>query len=204
VLGTVTSNGACLGISLWWLLKRSLGDDFWTWFGPPRSAAPTGEENGKSGEPVDFIKEVMNAQELLVGGRPDGLFAAKVSDIRKMNVDGAINYILAKANDSLRKEEDTMNLGAPVSWGNLAEVATLKPGFALINFYKELWGGHAVAAHIFLNGKIEWMDPNIGEVEMGNRADFKSWVEKDVGKVYKIAPLDQAIIQLFSAKLHQL
>jgi hypothetical protein len=194
VLGTVTSNGACLGISLWWLVKRSLGDDFWTWFGPPRSAAPSAPGDGKAGEPVDFIKEVMNAQKLLVGGQPDGVFDAKVSDVRKMNVDAAINYIAAK-NDKLRKNEGVIDLGKPVSWGRLAEAATLNPGFALINFYRELWGGHAVAAHILHDGRIEWMDPNIGEVDMASRDALKRWAETDVGKVYNFAALDEAIIQ---------
>jgi hypothetical protein len=195
VLGTVTSNGACMGISLWWIIKRSLGDDFWKWFGPPKSASrDTSAENGNAGEPMDFIKEVMNAQGHLLGPEPDGNFNATVSDIYKMNLDAATNYIAAK-NDKLRKNEGVVDLGKPIPWGRLAEAATLKPGFALINFWKVRWGGHAVAAHILHDGRIEWMDPNIGEVDMASRDALKRWVETDVGKVYNFAALDEAIIQ---------
>src|SRR5436309_3059095 len=83
-LPTVSTNGACQGISMWWIIKRALGEDFWDWLGAPKVAAPSSPNmNGKAGEPILWIKEIMHLQK--------GLNLR-----RAQNHDAAINYILSK------------------------------------------------------------------------------------------------------------
>jgi hypothetical protein len=209
VLGTVTTNGACLGISLWWIIKRSRGDDFWTWFGPPRSAAPTGPEDGKAGEPILVIKE-QTAQKTL------NLMPPTINS-REMHLDAATNYMIAKSTNGLVRKQKPLVLAGPVDWTVLAGEATKTPGFAFIALYWAGWGSHAVAAHIAPNGYIEWMDPNIGEVEKENTGALKEWFERVVGpQTYGRPPLDNVRIQLLdptrpdtrfppaSGKLHEM
>jgi hypothetical protein len=193
--GTAMSNGACQGISMWWIIKRSLGDpekipeaDFWTWFGPPKSAAPTAAGNGKAGEPVQAIREVMEEQDFLLSPK----FITSVSSQRQMNHDAATNYIVAKSNNRLVKKEILWAM-TNVSWTDLVTQATKTQGFAFIGFSIKGWGGHAVAAHIFPKGAssayIEFMDPNIGEVEKITSTGLKEWYADGFAKKnYGAAP----------------
>jgi hypothetical protein len=200
MFGTATSNGACLGISAWWIIKRSLGDDFWTWFGPPKSAAPTAAGNGIAGEPIAAIQEMMRAQDLLLGRERDGGFAPG-SKLNQMNADAATNYIVAKSNNRLFKKEILWAM-TNVSWTDLVTQATKTQGFAFIGFSVKGWGGHAVAAHIFPNrasaAYIEFMDPNIGEVEKMNLTALKEWYADGFAKnKYGAAP-DTVEIQVLT------
>jgi hypothetical protein len=195
--GTATSNGACQGISAWWIIKRAQGDDFWTWFGPPKSAAPEAAGNGKAGEPVQAVQEVMQEQDLLLGPK----FITPVSSQRQMNHDAATNYIVAKSNNHLVKWR-TLWVMTNVSWTDLVTQATKTQGFAFIGFSIKGWGGHAVAAHIFPKGNhsdyIEFMDPNIGEVEKQDLTALKEWYADGFAKnKYGAAP-DTVEIQMLT------
>ena len=175
-LPTITANGACQGISAWWIIKRSLGDDFWNWFGASKAAAPTGGKMAKAGEPASSVKDVMNKQALL-GKIP--------SFSRKLNTEAVVNYILANTKPHLAQKRPLVVLQNQ-TFGTLAREISAVPGYVFIGFSHVGWGGHAIAAHVLQNGAIEFMDPNCGEFDVPDANTFHNWLANEVGvKLYK-------------------
>jgi hypothetical protein len=186
---TVTSAGACQGISMWWLIKTALGEDFWDWFGPPAKAAPTSTRaNGVAGEPVKFIKEIMMVQSAL-----SGLQGFK----RENNHSAAINYILAKTKGHLTNKRG-MVVRNGETWRTFATEITVAKGYCFIGFSRAGWGGHAVAAHICNDGKVDFLDPNHGEFETDNASQFITWIADVLGPSYGFDTLTSFELQTLS------
>lgn len=182
-LPTVTSNGACQGISMWWLIKNALGQDFWDWFGASKSSAAWSRRtNATAGEPVAKIQEIMKLQ-------------AAMPFSRRQNHEAAVNYILSKTRPHLVKRRGLV-LRTNQSFRSMAYEVTAKQGYVFIGFSKQNWGGHAVAAHIRNDGSIAFMDPNAGEWEINSYADFYHLMEHEVGNgLYGGMRLDTVEIQ---------
>jgi hypothetical protein len=186
---TVTSAGACQGISMWWLIKTALGEDFWDWFGPPAKAAPTSTRaNGVAGEPVKFIKEIMMVQSAL-----SGLQGFK----RENNHSAAINYILAKTKGHLTNKRG-MVVRNGETWRTFATEIRGATGFGFMGFPGGGWGGHAVAAHICNDGKVDFLDPNHGEFETDNASQFITWIADVLGPSYGFDTLTSFELQTLS------
>jgi len=185
-LPTVTSDGACHGISMWWLIKRSLGDNFWDWFGPPAAAAPGSQaSNGKAGEPVECIKEVMHLQKA---------FLANPGKNRAANHMAAVNYILKRATPHLVRRRNLV-LRRNATFATLAAEITVAKGYVLAGYWRQNWGGHAVAAHILNDASVEFMDPNIGEIEFADFRSFYAWAKGACATHYNFSSLNEAEIQ---------
>ncbi len=181
-LPTVSSDGACQGISMWWIIKRALGDNFWDWFGPSRKSSPSSSRTfPKSGEPVSKIKEVMQLQARLPGSR-------------RTNHDAAVNYILAKTKGHLVRKRG-MVLRTNQTFKSMAYEITAKRGYVFIGFYNHTWGGHAVAAHILRDGSMEFMDPNEGEWDFRSFKHFYSEIVNVGNTTYGGMKLDSVEIQ---------
>lgn len=180
-LPTVSTNGACQGISMWWIIKRALGDDFWTWFGASSTAAASSTRPyANAGEPAKEIKDVMHLQS-----------SAKLS--RKNNHEAAANYILSRTAPHLVKKRGLV-LRRNIGFKMLGYEVTAAKGYAFIGFSKSGWGGHAVAAHVCGDGSVEFMDPNFGEWSC---PDYKSFygVLGWLGGQYGMAKLDTVEVQ---------
>lgn len=182
-VATVSTNGACQGISMWWLIKNAMGEDFWDWFGASRTSAPWSRlTNAKAGDPVAKIKEVMKLQ-------------AATPFSRRQNHEAAVNYILAKTKAHLTQKRGLV-LRTNQSFRSMAYEITAKRGYVFIGFSKQNWGGHAVAAHIRSDGSIAFLDPNAGEWEINSYADFYHLMEHEVGNgIYNGMRLDTVEIQ---------
>jgi hypothetical protein len=179
-LPTATSEGACRGISIWWLIKRSLGDDFWPWFGPPISAAPTSpNKNGAAGEPVRVIKEVMQQQAKSIGINSSFM---TTDQLRTMNLRNAMNYILKHTEGHLITQRGLIEKTA-IKWELVENEVKASPGYSYIGFNVDGWGGHAVAVHVAENGDIEFMDPNLGEMD-SKKQDFALLMDMVIAPSY--------------------
>jgi hypothetical protein len=189
MLPTLTSSGACQGISMWWLIKRSLGEDFWDWFGPPKCAASQSLiDNGKAGEPVRLIKEIM-ANQAGLGRLPQMSRAA--------NHSAAINYILSKTKGHLTNKRGLV-LRDNATWKTLAYEIVVANGYCFIGFSRLGWGGHAIAAHICNDGSIEFFDPNHGEFEAPSVTTFVTWVDQILAPAYGFDKLTTFEMQTLS------
>ena len=119
---TLTSEGACQGISIWWLIKRAMNDDFWTWFGPPKCAAPSSTKAyGAAGAPVAAVKTVMQGQMRI---------ALQGGD-RATNHRAAINYILSNTTGHLTNKRGLV-------------LRQLRPGEIVAAWRQELFIGKQV------------------------------------------------------------
>lgn len=173
-LPTVSSGGACQGISIWWIIKRALGEDYWAWLGPPKKAAPASpNDNGKAGEPVIEIKKIMKLQAALGLTRPQ-------------NHDAAINYILSKTSGHLTRRRGLV-LRTNTTFNAMGYEIAVARGYTFIGFSKSGWGGHAIAAHICNDGSVEFMDPNLGEFLIPTYKEFFEFMESVINlQVYKM------------------
>ncbi|MBS0639502.1 MAG: YopT-type cysteine protease domain-containing protein [Acetobacteraceae bacterium] len=185
---TLTSEGACQGISIWWLIKRAMNDDFWTWFGPPKCAAPSSTKAyGAAGAPVAAVKTVMQGQMRI---------ALQGGD-RATNHRAAINYILSNTTGHLTNKRGLV-LRQNATWKTMAYEIMVAKGYCFIGFSRKGWGGHAIAAHIMNDGAVEFMDPNLGEYDVADLSTFVNWMNDQIGPWYGFNNLDTFEMQTLS------
>jgi len=161
----LTAEGACLGISSWWIIKQAqhkLGrphsQDFWDWY----------ETDPKA---IHLVRSVMqNQRDVIEKGtekyRATGMLSSSTVATNKLRP--YINFILNNSGfNVLGNKRGLVESPQAVAWGMLANDIENTPGFSLISFAtpkQQLnFVGHAVATIVSENGNVDFMDPNIGE-----------------------------------------
>jgi Yersinia/Haemophilus virulence surface antigen len=165
---SLTVEGACQGISVWWIIRqsghkvgRAGSQDFWDWY----------ENDPHAMQKV--ISVMQNQKDIMQKATSDfertGRFAETSSGAsaaaKKLRI--FVSFILNNAGfNALRNGRGLIESNNAVAWSMLANDIVASSGFSLINFAtpkQQLnFVGHAIAACLS-NGRVDFMDPNIGE-----------------------------------------
>ncbi len=194
---TATSEGVCLALSVWWIIKNSKGDDFWDWLGPParaclqrafgQTAATTvthGAAKGqniqmglaRAGDVVAKIQALMRTQKVMGGEQKFELVHETIT---------AQNAALSRQmpDDAHADLLEDLPLGDGyyyISIGN--------PDFKGKGFY------HGTACEIKV-GAVRYFDPNIGEADGLKKAELQNFVEHLVYSQYGLPNSSKTLIQ---------
>ncbi|WP_421995708.1 YopT-type cysteine protease domain-containing protein [Roseococcus sp.] len=196
----ISSNGACQGLSIFWVIKSANGDDFATWLGPPSNASTThGQPGPKMGKEMDDIIRVMVQQQ-------------KIFDLpqksRSLNMNWARDRIakldgLGDGSGSTKlRATGNLTLLQGASAKQIASEVTSTDGFVFFGFSmtatdQQPGWGHAVAAQV-TTPTVNFFDPNYGQYHFEDLSDFHVWFEHTLMPQYGTTNPDTAEIQHFS------
>jgi hypothetical protein len=194
----ITSQGACFGLSIYWVIKGANGVDYLGWLGPPQAACSKGNKSPKMGAEMDGVVRVMQQQDKLLkicSGNESMLMHWARDRIAKSEKGGGSTSLVAQ-------EALTLLQGATPK--QIASEVDRLDGWSLICFWMKATGtakgwGHAVAARV-AGGAIDFFDPNLGEYHFTDKGDFEHWFEhKLIKPVYSVSgALDIGAVQHFS------
>lgn len=194
----VTNNGACQGLSIYWVINTANKIPYLEWLGPPQVASLKGGINPpKRGEEMDGVIRVMKQQaKVFKLPNPDGKI-----NMRAINMKWATDRIAkcerGGGSTNLTADGDLVVLNnAPCL--NVGKEVASKSGYVFFGFYLNGWGGHACAAYIHSDGDINFFDPNFGEYYIKGVSLFTTWFSKELmEKMYNTNKCDQAEVQHF-------
>lgn len=197
---TITSNGACLGLSAFWIIQNATGKKFLPWLDPPKAASSRGSNKPILWEDpalVD-IQNVMQQQTDTAKGYENPQFT-KTYTVNKVD---AYSTIIARASQVAKDRAGRLKTDAPpvkflsktidptaanefVASATIAQEIIQKNCYILLGFFGQFLcgsnqnfqnfrapsGGHAIA--IWVDGpRITLFDPNYGEYLFQDTTSF--------------------------------
>jgi len=182
--GSATSDGACLALSVQWIIALATASDFFDWLGASKIAtgqAPAGEDVrtqdytlglAKAGEPVIRIHQLMATQKQILGDAHIALgdvekfkfVAATLEEKAGLKAQGIVDILDSDGRSPANLESWVKCLSEEpgykyISIGGFREVDT-RPSFQ-----------HGIAAWISGTDSYKLFDPNFGEFG-GLKANF--------------------------------
>jgi hypothetical protein len=153
----IASEGACFGLSVWWIIKNAQGADYWKWM-----------ETADGAELINLaVEQQVNCSELLDKNR----FQAAQDIIKGY----AEKNLLIPRTEAVTEGPEFTETGTQ----------KIKPGYYYISL-EGLWPGqnkrsaHGIAAHIPADGPCKYFDPNLGEGEVATAAAMSQELNKIV------------------------
>jgi hypothetical protein len=192
----ITSEGACQGLSIFWIIKKANGVDYLTWLGPPKSASLQGSDPAKFGAELDAVVRVMEQQ--------DKIFAM-LKGSRELNMNWARDRIaqIDHGGSTKLQANGKLVLFQKAAPSQISSEVITTDGYAFIGFFGQIGanganGGHAVAAYVRLS-TVDFFDPNFGEYHFKDLSSFHTWFAYDLMRdCYGVSNLDTAEIQHFA------
>jgi hypothetical protein len=193
----ITSEGACQGLSIFWIIKKANGIDYLTWLGPPKSASSQGHDPAKFGAELDAVVRVMEQQ--------DKIFKV-LQGSRELNMNWAKDRIAQAergGGSTKLKASGKLVLFQKAAPSQISNEVIATDGYAFIGFYGQIGtnganGGHAVAAYV-RQSTVDFFDPNLGEYHFNDLTSFHTWFAYDLMRdFYRVNNLDAGEVQHFA------
>jgi hypothetical protein len=178
--GSLTSEGWCAAMSAFWIQKNAKGENFWTWMGADKKAAPGFSTfQNASLTPVNPLRRVMAIQEQVKVQYKDLVSERAKSDYWAPIVEATTDVRRNRSRDAQVGKAPGSAVDIASKIGGIVCNGT---GYRYIVFVmqnsKGQQFGHAVAAHIAGNGVVRYMDPNFGEHELPSQAAYATFITK--------------------------
>lgn len=188
----ITSEGACQGLSIFWVINRANHVDYLTWLGPPKAASSKGKDPANFGKELEDVIRVMEQQ--------DKLLRLNNPNFRSMNMHWARDRIAAVegggGTTQLKPNQDLALMQGATPMQIAAEVTRID-GLVFFGVLKIGWGGHALAAAV-QQPAIAFFDPNYGEYTFVDLQSFHTWFDQVLcNNYYGFNMFDKAEIQHF-------
>jgi hypothetical protein len=217
----ITSNGACLGLSVFWIVQNANGKKFLPWLDPPRTASSRSTNKPILWEDPTLVEvqNVMKQQGETAAGFEDPEYLKRY----KLSKVDAYSTIVARAGQAIKERAARLKTdGPPVQFLSksldskltnefvkpaiIANEIIQKNCYGLLGFFGEFFsaagqsfrvprGGHAVAVWVDLP-RVTFFDPNYGEYLFPDTASFVDAFEYLFDQQYMVA-CTSAFLQRF-------
>jgi hypothetical protein len=192
-LPTSTSKGACMALSVYWIIQNANEEDFWGWLGPPATACrqrafaqslimtpthgpskdtPTTIHLAKAGQVVADVQNLMRRQrKVLADG--DSL--------------GSVEKLIL-VNDVVTGETSLSRVMDMDMYGDIVDKDThFRPGYYYFSINSDRQDfHHGVAAHVVDQDNVRFFDPNFGEGDQLKISELFTFIDQLVHVDYRL------------------
>jgi hypothetical protein len=181
------ANGVCYALSMYWVIQTSKGEDFLKWLSPPPEASSGGSSTFGVGM-IQSVKKLMENQtkfmqfESEIRGIPWSVLNQDNTAGRELKLKYAKTFI--EGNSGL-KATGALMIRDTASLEQISGDIISKPGYVMLGYWKNGWGGHACAAYVG-NPDVWYFDPNWGQFWFDSTGAFRTWFRSQMCSEYKL------------------